>query len=194
MSAQLPDDDPHAKFRDLCMLYGDFNRSVFLEEILHFIAGFGATKTELSAIRSAVQKRAKQLPKRAQKGRPRSSDDRVWMRGVVAAAYQRYVMKWSWPRVTEAQVKTPTKANIRTVQRQIAQWAKIIADAIPPQFLETVISSERYETKLREGAVDSKRAQLWLTSKTGLRFDTRPEDCRKLVEAVLSTLTITLET
>ena len=32
------------------MLYGDFNRAVFLEEILNFISGFGATKAELSAI------------------------------------------------------------------------------------------------------------------------------------------------
>ncbi len=43
------------------MLYGDFNRVVFLEEILNFISGFGATKAELSTIRTAVQKRTKQL-------------------------------------------------------------------------------------------------------------------------------------
>jgi hypothetical protein len=73
MSAQPPDDDPHGDFRNLCMLYGDFNRGVFLEEILNFIAGFGATAAELSAIRSAVQKRAKQMAKRPQRGRHRTA-------------------------------------------------------------------------------------------------------------------------
>jgi hypothetical protein len=61
-----PDDNPHAKFRELCIVYGGFNRAVFLEEILNFIAGFGATAAELSAIRTAVQTRTKQLAKRPQ--------------------------------------------------------------------------------------------------------------------------------
>jgi len=39
MDAHPPDDDPHAKFRELCIVYGDFNRAAFLEEILNFIAG-----------------------------------------------------------------------------------------------------------------------------------------------------------
>ena len=51
---------------------GGFNRAVFLEEILNFIAGFGATAAELSAIRTAVQTRTKQLAKRPQRGRPRA--------------------------------------------------------------------------------------------------------------------------
>jgi hypothetical protein len=119
MSAQPPDDDPHGDFRNLCMLYGDFNRGVFLEEILNFIAGFGATKAELSAIRTAVQKRAKQLPKRPRKGRPRAEEDREWMQRAIAAAYRKHVLGWSWSRVTESLGMKPTKPNIRTVQRQM---------------------------------------------------------------------------
>ena len=52
------DDSRHEKFRDLCLPYGDFNRGVFLEEIVDFIEGFAATKAELSTIRSAVHMRA----------------------------------------------------------------------------------------------------------------------------------------
>ena len=49
----MPDDDPHGKFRKLCMLYGDFNRAVFLDEILKFIAGFGATTEEHNYVEPA---------------------------------------------------------------------------------------------------------------------------------------------
>ncbi|MFY9730226.1 MAG: hypothetical protein WB723_08480 [Candidatus Acidiferrales bacterium] len=186
MDAHPPDDDRrHDAFRDLCMLYGDFNRAVFLEEILNFIAGFGATKAEISAIRTAVQKRTKQLAKRPQRGRPRAAEDHEWMQRAVAAAYHKHVQGWSWSRVTESVGLKPTKPNIRTVQRQIAQLTEIIADAIPPEFLETTIGGGRYRHKLREGALDSSRAWLWLWSKTGLRFDTQPEECKKLVEALL---------
>jgi hypothetical protein len=90
-------DDSHAKFRELCMMYGDFNRAVFLEEILNFISGFGATKAELSAIRTAVQKRTRRLAKRPQRGRPRAGEDREWMQRAVAAAYRKHVLGWGWP-------------------------------------------------------------------------------------------------
>ena len=185
METRPPDDDPHAKFRELCMMYGDFNRAVFLEEILNFIAGFGASKAELSAIRAAVQKRTKQLAKRPQRGRPRAAEDREWMQHALAAAYHKHVQGWSWSRVTEAMGLKPTKPNIRTVQRRIAQVAEVIADAIPPELIETAVVGGRYGSKLREGALDSPRVRLFLKSKTGLRFDTRPEECRKLVEALL---------
>jgi hypothetical protein len=188
MSARPPDDDPHGKFRDLCLLYGDFNRAIFLEEILNFIAGFGATAAELSAIRTAVQQRAKQLPKRPRKGRPRAEEDREWMQRAVAAAYRKHVLGWSWSRVTESLGMKPTKPNMRTVQRQIVQVTEAIADAIPPECWETVLVGGRYKKKLREGALDSKRLRLWLTSKLGLRFDTRPDECKKLVEALLRSL------
>ena len=167
------------------MMYGDFNRAVFLEEILNFIAGFGASKAELSAIRTAVQKRTKQLVKRPQRGRPRAAEDREWVRQAVAAAYRKHVQGWSWSRVTEAMGLKPTKPNIRIVQRRIAQVAEVIADALPPELLETVIVAGSYRKKLREGALDSSRARLYLWSKTGLRFDTRPKECKKLVEALL---------
>jgi hypothetical protein len=187
METRPLDDDSHAKFRELCMLYGDFNRAVFLEEILNFIAGFGATKAELSTIRTAVQKRTRRLAKRPLRGRPRAGEDREWMQRAVAAAYRKHVLGWSWSGVTEAMGMKPTKPNIRTVQRQIEQVAEIIADAIPAELWETVVVSGRYGRKLRDGALDSRKLRLWLISKTGLRFDTRPEECKKLIEALFAT-------
>jgi len=185
MDAHPPADDSHAKFRELCMLYGDFNRAVFLEEILNFIAGFGATAAELSAIRAAVQERTKKLGKRSQRGRPRAEQSEAWMQSALTAAYRKRVLGWSWSRVTESAGMKPTKPNIRTVQRQIEQVAEIVADAIPAEWWETVVVSGRYGRKLQEGALDSRKLRLWLISKTGLRFDTRPEECKKLIEALL---------
>jgi hypothetical protein len=130
MDAHPPADDPHAKFRELCMLYGDFNRAVFLEEILNFISGFGATKAELSAIRTAVQKRTKQLAKRAQRGRPRAEQSEAWMQSALTAAYRKRVLGWSWSRVTESVGMKPTKPNIRTVQRRVQQYAEFTFDAV----------------------------------------------------------------
>jgi len=185
MDGHSPNADPHAKFRELCILYGDFNRGVFLEEILNFIAGFGATKTELSAIRTAVQKRTRRLAKRPQRGRPRAGESDAWMQKALTAVYRKRVLGWSWSRVTESSGMKPTKPNIRTVQRQSEQVAEIIADAIPAEWWETVVVSGRYGRKLREGALDSRKLRLWLISKTGLRFDTRPEECKNVAEASL---------
>jgi hypothetical protein len=182
MDAHPPADDPHAKFRELCMLYGDFNRAVFLEEILNFVAGFGATKAELSAIRTAVQERTKQLAKRAQRGRPRAEQSEAWMQSALTAAYRKRVLGWSWSRVTESVGMKPTKPNIRTVQRRVQQYAEFTFDAVAPL---NIWEPGQLRRKLRDGVLDSKRVQLQLKSKTGLPFDTRPEECKKLIEALL---------
>jgi hypothetical protein len=182
MDAHPPADDPHAKFRELCMLYSDFNRAVFLEEILNFIAGFGATKAELSAIRTAVQERTKQLAKRAQRGRPRAEQSEAWMQSALTAAYRKRVLGWSWSRVTESVGMKPTKPNIRTVQRRVQQYAEFTFDAVAPL---NIWEPGQLRRKLRDGVLDSKRVQLQLKSKTGLPFDTRPEECKKLIEALL---------
>jgi hypothetical protein len=183
MGEKPPDDDPrHDAFRDLCMKYGDFNRSVFLEEILNSIAGFGATAAELSAIRTAVQKRTKKLAKRSQRGRPRAEQSEAWMQSALTAAYRKRVLGWSWSRVTESAGMKPTKPNIRTVQRRERQYAELTLDAVAPL---NIWEPGQLRRKLRDGVLDSKRVQLQLKSKTGLPFDTRPEECKKLVEALL---------
>ena len=179
------DEHHNDSFRDLCMLYADFNRPVFLEQILRFVASYGASKAELSAIRAAVQKRTKQLAKRGKRGRPRAAESDAWMQKAITAAFRKHVLGWNWPRVTESIGMKPTKPNIRTVQRRERQFAEWIADSMPAESLETSITGGRYSMKLRDGALDSPRNRYWLRSKTGLPFDTRPEECKKIVETLL---------
>ena len=166
-------------------MYGDFNRAVFLEEILNFIAGFGATKAELSAIRAAVQKRTKRLAQRPQRERPRAAESDSWMQKAITGAFRKRMLGWSWSRVTESMGMKPTKPNVRTVQRREQQFAELIMDEIYPEWWETTIVDGRYGRKLKDGALDSQKVRMWLMKKANLPFDTRPEECKKFVEALL---------
>ncbi len=40
------DRDGHGPFRDMCLIYGDFHRTVFLQEIINWFVG-SASKAEL---------------------------------------------------------------------------------------------------------------------------------------------------
>ena len=182
METKPLDDDSHAKFRELCMMYGDFNRAVFLEEILNFITGFSASKAELSAIRAAVQTRTRQLAKRPQRGRPRAVESDAWMQKAITAAFRKRVLGWSWSRVTESMGMKPTKPNIRTVQRRERQFAEIVLIALTPL---NVWKVGEFCRTLKQDILDYKPYRRILMSKTGLPFDTRPEECTKIVEALL---------
>ena len=175
------DEDPHSVFRTMCMAFGDANRAVFLEEILNFIEGFGASPAELAAIRTAVRKRAKQLAKRGKRGRPRAQENKAWLQKAAAAAFRKRVLGWSWSRVTESMGMKPTKPNVRTVQRRELQFAEFIADAISSL---GVWEPGQLGRKFRGGVVDSKRYQRAMTRKTGLPFEERPAECEKLVLAL----------
>jgi hypothetical protein len=164
------------------MLYGDFNRAVFLEEILHFIAAFGATAAELSAIRTAVQKRTKRLAKRPKKGRPRAVDSDAWIQKAMTAAFRKRVLGWSWSRVTESLGMKSTKPNIRTVQRREAQFAELVLRTLASL---NVWKPGEFGRILKEDVLDYKPFQRVLMRNTGLPFQDRPEDCKKLVEALL---------
>ena len=173
METRPLDDDSHAKFRELCMMYGDFNRPVFLEEILNFISGFGATKAELSAIRTAVQKRTKRLAKRSQRGRPRAAESDSWMQKAITAAFRKRVLGWSWSRVTASIGMKPTKPNIRTVQRRERQFAEVMLGALASL---NVWKEGEFGRTLKQDILDYKPYRRILMSKTGLPFDTRPEE------------------
>jgi hypothetical protein len=164
------------------MMYGDFNRAVFLEEILNFISGFGATKGELSAIRTAVLKRTRCLAKRPQRGRPRAGESDAWMQKALTAAYRKRVLGWSWSRVAESIGMKPTKPNIRTVQRRERQFAEVVLGALTTL---NVWKPGEFGRTLKQNVLDHKPYQRIVMRKTGLPFDTRPEDCKKLVEALL---------
>ena len=181
MDALTGEDSRHDSFRELCMLYSDFNRPVFLKEILQFISSAATNKAELESIRNAVQKCTKRLRKRAKRGRPRAWDNEEWIQKALTAAFRRRVLGWSWPKVTESLGTSPTKPNIRTVQRREIRFAELIFNSIPPIGAWEI---GQFGKKLKETTLDDKRAQGWIQSKTGLPFDDQPENCKKIVMAL----------
>jgi hypothetical protein len=183
MSELTGEIDPHANFRDLCMLYGDFNRPVFLEEILRFLSSWIASRGEIEAIRDALRKSEKRIKERqrAKRGRPHAWDNEGWIQKAMTAAFRRRVLDWSWPRVTESMGLEPTRPNIRTIQRRELRFAELIFEAIPPS---GAWENGQYGIELRPGILDHKPVQQWIRSKTGLPFDDRPEECKKMVLAL----------
>jgi hypothetical protein len=174
-------DERHDAFRNLCMMYGDFNRSIFLEEILQFVGSAAANSDELATIRAALQKRAKQLAKRKRRGRPRAFESSAWIQKAMSAAFRKRVLGWSWSRVTESVGMKPTKANIRTVQRREQQFAEFVLGALSSL---GVWEPAQFGKKFRSGVADSKRYQRAMMGKTGLPFEERPAECEKLVLAL----------
>lgn len=170
----------HDSFRYDCMLYGDFNRPVFLEEILRFISSAITSKAELAAIRKAVLKRTKRI-ETSRRGRPRAWDDEAWIQKAITTAFRRHVLGWSWPKIaTEAKIQ-PTKPNIRTLQRQELLFAELIFDSLPTN---GCWETGAYGERLRETAFDTKATQRWISGQTGLPFEERPEECKKIVIAL----------
>jgi hypothetical protein len=156
-------------FRDLCVLYGDFNRQVFLEEVLDFLRG--ADKQELISMRKRIRARTKQLQKGKRRGRPRGQDDLNWRGQALKQVWQREILGWTWPKIASAVGMKPTKPNIRTLQRRRQEvaamiWAKLPAYTDLPD-LKGLLSQADIQTLLR--------------FEVGLPFKTHPEQCQKLV-------------
>jgi hypothetical protein len=167
---------------DLRMVYSDYNRPpASLQEILRFISSPMTSSADLAAIRNAVQEQAKQLAKRGKRGRPRAWYDTDWIQKATTAAFRKRVLGWSWSRVTESMGLTPTRPNIRTVQRREARFAEFIFNAIPP-----LGSWEKgqFGVTLRQVALDDPGMQSWLSRKTGLPFPEHPEACKKIVRSL----------
>ena len=76
----------------------------------------------------------------------------------------------------------PTKPNIRTVQRRERQFAEIVLIALTPLNVWKVGGFGR---TLKQNILDYKPYQRIMMRKTGLPFDTRPEECKKLVDVLL---------
>jgi hypothetical protein len=183
MDASTDEIDRHANFRDLCMVYGDCNRPVFLEEVLRFLTSSITSRAEVEAIRDALrnsERRMKERPK-AKRGRPRGWDDEGWIQRAMTAAYRRRVLEWSWPKVTESMGLEPTKPNFRTIQRRELRFAEFISDAIPPV---EAWKNGQHGKELIPAVLDDKRVQQWIRIKTGLPFNDMPEECKKMVLAL----------
>jgi hypothetical protein len=168
------DKDGHGAFRDICTLYGDHHRAVFLEQILDsFIRG--AVRLEIAAIRKAIRCREANLKtKGAKKGRPRGPEDQDWLRKAFRVAWRRHVLEMNWPDIARGEGLTPNKTAFRTLQRQRDQYAALIWRTLPAHASGPDLA----------GALKTKTVQLQLRWGTGMPFNTRPEECQKLVLAL----------
>jgi hypothetical protein len=89
------------------------------------------TRKQLAEIESRMQSLAVTLLKSSKKrGRPRANDDIDWIFGAQAVMICRSVLGWTWRRATLASGLTPTKANIRTVQRRQKHLAYLISKGL----------------------------------------------------------------
>jgi len=114
------DADGHGHFRDLCLIYGDFHRAVFFQEIVNWFV-HNASAAELAGLRKAIAERARDLGKGGKKGRPRASDNPEWLVGAKLTIWHRIVEGRTWWKVAELQGLKPTKGSIRTIERTLSR-------------------------------------------------------------------------
>jgi hypothetical protein len=183
------DADGHGRFRDLCVIYGDSYRDVFLEEIQgSFIRN--ANKNELSAVRKAVTDRAAKIAHGGKRGRPRSQDDLTWLTNTRIVTWKRIVEGWTWWQIAESQGMNPTPGNIRTIERTLKRQMDKYAVMIWKTAFEAAIwqdgSDDASILSLLEKKLDTFyfKALLWI--RCGLPFgrfapNDLSEGCRKIV-------------
>ncbi|HKM90281.1 MAG TPA: hypothetical protein VJX29_06680 [Candidatus Acidoferrales bacterium] len=176
MAALANEEDPrHAQFLDLCLLYGDFNRPVFLEAILRWFVKSADAK-ELAALRRSIRDRTKHLKQNRKKGRPGAEHDPDWIRRSLQIVWQREILHWHWRKIAAAAGLKPTKANIRTLQNRCDRYALLVRHTLPPH---------AGQPPALKRLLDSERIRLMLRSRLSLPFDTRPEGCKRLVRTLV---------
>jgi hypothetical protein len=178
------DGDGHGPFRNMCLIYGDFHRTVFLQEIINWFVR-SASKAELAALRKAVLLRSAHIGKGGKRGRPRGRDDADWLVKVKVAAWHRIVDGWTWKKIAESEELKPNHNNIRTIERTLSrrqdQYAAIICEACSMASVwEPVADSDTNCARLEEG-LETQRLRQWLWLKAGLPFKELSEGCKKIV-------------
>lgn len=164
----------HARFLDLCVLYADFNRPVFLEAILQWFVE-SASPGELKALRHAIRERAKALRRHAKKGRPRAEESWTWIRSTLKLVWQKEILGWSWHEIATAVGLKPSRPNLRTLQLRRDLYALLVWEGLPGR----TDDPEGFNKML-----DSKPIQRTLCSRLSLPFDTHPKECKQLVLAL----------
>ena len=185
------DRDGHGPFRDMCLVYGDVNRPVFLQEIINWFVR-SANKDELAALRRAMALRSGDVRKGGKRGRPRAWDDSDWLMRVKTDAWRRIVEGRSWRNIAEYEGLKPNRTNIRTIERtrtrrQDEYAAKIWDAAVQADVWRCSAALESNLRRLDE-AMNTPRFRQWLWVKAGL-FGPRSnnewtEGCRKIVLAL----------
>jgi hypothetical protein len=167
MSTSKSEEHRHAQFLDLCLLYADFNRPVFLEAFLRWFMD-SASPAELTALRRAIRGRTKALMQNGKKGRPRAEHDPNWIRRSLQIVWQREILHWPWRKIAAAAGLAPTRPNIRTLQLRRDLYAEIVCHALPPH------------ADLRQP-----RIQRILRSRLSFPFDSHPSACTRIVQALV---------
>jgi len=174
--SSLADDHRHSEFLDLCTLYGDFNRPVFLEAIRHSFLE-SASAAELESLRRAIRDRAKSLRQHVKKGRPRAEQSSAWISSTLKLVWMRDIEGQSWRQIALAAGLKPTRPNLRTLQVRRDLFAVLVRKALPPR-----TDDPAHLDKL----LDNKRVQLLLRSRLALPFLTHPRESRKIVQVLVS--------
>ena len=174
-SPAIEEDPRHARFLDLCLLYGDCNRPVFLEAILHWFIESADAK-ELAALRRAIHDRTKHLKQNRKKGRPSAERDPDWIRRSLQIVWQREILHWHWRKIAASAGLAPTKTNIRTLQNRCDRYALLVWNTLPPH---------AGQPQALKRLLGSKPIQHLLRSRLSLPFDTHPEECKRLVRTLV---------
>src|ERR1700732_1403721 len=95
------DDPRHDTFRDLCTLYLDFNRSVFIAAIESFLRC--ARKEELDLLRKVIAGRATDVRRVGKRGRPRALDNPASLHKALKETWQKQILGWSWTKIATDQ-------------------------------------------------------------------------------------------
>jgi hypothetical protein len=180
--------EAHGPFRNMCLVYGDFYRSVFLQEIINWFIR-SASGTELTALRKAMTSRSDTLPKRGKRGRPRARDDSQWLVAVKTDAWRRIVEGRTWKSIAECEGLKPSRADIRTIERTRSrrqdEYAAIIWSA--SVHADVWRSADMVESNLRRlsDAMNTPRFRQWLWVKAALFGPSSDnewvEGCKKIV-------------
>jgi hypothetical protein len=179
VDASLPRENPAIeRFRSDCMLFLDFNRPVFLEEIERFI--WSANEEELVKLRKRIAARTKNIKAhRGKRGRPRGRSDEDWLTRARIVAWRHHVQGWTWKQIALDVGLKPTKENFRTLQRRRDSFAAVVWDALQEPLSWGDPSPDRIKQ-----ALERLRDRQWLWVKTGLPFRDAPEECKAIVQAL----------
>jgi hypothetical protein len=189
--------DQHPVFWSVSIVYGDFPhlRPILLGQILLFIAD--ADQQELKAIRKTVARRAKSrgfggiIKKR---GRPGPEVDDATLYAGRRVAWLRHVEGKTWPEVARSfGVKSPSESDARagftypkrfiwTLQRREDYLAARIYEVVP-YYWRVQEGPQRGE--LLPEILETKPCQQWIRHHTSLPFNTHPEECKRIVRALL---------
>lgn len=165
------DADGHGPFRDLCVVYGDFHRPVFLQVIINWFVR-SASKTELAALRKAISLRSNDVGRGGKRGRPRGRDDADWLVKAKVTAWHRIVDGWTWKRIAESGGLKPNHKNIRTVERTLArrrdQYAAVIWQACVEAAVWRNGDSDEIHLQRLESALETMRFRQLLWIRAGL--------------------------